>query len=71
MAPTPLLVDDAGAALVDGELSDALIDRAASQAQAAARPITDMRGEAEYRKHLAGVLTRRALRIAIERARGK
>jgi carbon-monoxide dehydrogenase medium subunit len=68
VAPTPLLVDEAGAALVDGELNDALIGKAAALAQAAARPITDMRGEAEYRKHLVGVLTRRAVRIAVERA---
>jgi xanthine dehydrogenase FAD-binding subunit len=71
VAPTPLLVEDAGAALVDGELSDTLIDKAAALAQAAARPITDMRGDADYRKHLAGVLTRRTLKIALERARGE
>jgi carbon-monoxide dehydrogenase medium subunit len=70
VAPTPLLVADAGAALVDGELNDTLIDKASALAQAAARPISDMRGEAEYRKHLTGVLTRRALKIALERARG-
>ena len=69
VAPTPLLVLEAGAALVGGPLDDALLARAATLAQAAARPISDMRGDAAYRKHLVGVLTRRALRGAIQRAK--
>ena len=70
VAPTPLFVPEAGAALVDGAITDALIDRAAELAQAAARPISDMRGDADYRRHLVGVLVRRAVRGAIERAKG-
>lgn len=70
VAPTPLLVAEAGAALVSGPLTDALIDRAAQAARAAARPISDMRGDADYRRHLVGVLVQRALHIAIDRARG-
>jgi carbon-monoxide dehydrogenase medium subunit len=69
VAPTPLLVPEAGAALVDGALTDALIDRAAQLARAAARPISDMRGDADYRRHLVGVLTRRALQAALSRAK--
>jgi carbon-monoxide dehydrogenase medium subunit len=69
VAPTPLLVPEAGAALVDGALTDEHLAQAASLAQAAIRPISDMRGEADYRRHLVGVLTKRALRGAIERAR--
>ena len=68
VAPTPLLVPDAGAALV-GALSEQLIEKAASLAQAAARPISDMRGDADYRRHLVGVLVKRALAIAIDRAK--
>lgn len=69
VAPTPLLVADAAAALVDGPLSDALIDKTAALARAAARPISDMRGDADYRRHLVGVLVKRALHAAVERAR--
>jgi carbon-monoxide dehydrogenase medium subunit len=69
VAPTPLLVADAGAALVDGELTDALISKAAAAAQAAAQPISDMRGDADYRKHLVAVLAKRVIQGAIERAK--
>jgi xanthine dehydrogenase FAD-binding subunit len=69
VAPTPLLVPEAGAALVDGPLTDEHLARSAALAQAAARPISDMRGDADYRRHLVGVLTKRALRGALERAR--
>ena len=41
---------------------------AAEAAKAAATPITDMRGTVDQRKHLIGVLTKRTLRIAIQRA---
>jgi CO/xanthine dehydrogenase FAD-binding subunit len=69
VAPKPLYVAAAGEALVGKTISDEAIDEAARLAQAAATPITDMRGTAEYRKHLCAVLTRRVLRKAIERAK--
>jgi xanthine dehydrogenase FAD-binding subunit len=69
VAPTPLLAAEAGAALVDGPLSDAHFDKAAALAQKVARPISDMRGDADYRRHLVGVLTKRALRGAVARAK--
>ncbi len=69
VAPTPLLVAEAGAALVGQVVGDAAINQAAELAKAAARPISDMRGTAEQRKHLTAVMTRRALEIAIARAR--
>lgn len=71
VAPTPLYVAEAGEALAGVSLADvnAAIETAAQRAQAAARPIDDMRGTIAQRKHLAAVLTRRALHIALERAR--
>lgn len=69
VAPTPLYAADVGAALVDGPINDTLIEKAVQLARAAAKPISDMRGTAEYRKHLVGVLVRRALTGAIERAK--
>jgi carbon-monoxide dehydrogenase medium subunit len=69
VAPTPLFVEEAGAFLKGKEITPEHIREAAKIAQAAARPISDLRGTAEHRKHLCAVLTRRALEKAVERAR--
>jgi carbon-monoxide dehydrogenase medium subunit len=70
VAPTPLLVEGAGAALIDGPLSDGHFDKAAELARTACRPISDMRGSAEFRRHIVGVLVKRALQVAVARAKG-
>lgn len=70
VAPTPLLVREAGDALAGRPVNAASIGAAAELAKAAARPITDMRGTAEYRRHLCAVLTRRALEAAVAQAKG-
>jgi carbon-monoxide dehydrogenase medium subunit len=44
---------------------------AAAQAAEETNPQTDQRGPADYKRHLAGELTRRALRRALARARGE
>jgi CO/xanthine dehydrogenase FAD-binding subunit len=69
VAPTPLFVREAGEALAGQPVNEASIARAAEIARASVKPITDMRGTVEYRRHLCGVLTRRALEAAVERAR--
>ncbi len=70
VAPTPLYVEEAGEALAGQPVSEESLAKAAELARAAARPISDMRGTIPQRKHLSAVLTQRALRIAIDRARG-
>ena len=45
--------------------------RAGEIAAASCRPVSDQRGPADYKRHLARELTARALRIAVARARGE
>jgi CO/xanthine dehydrogenase FAD-binding subunit len=70
VAPTPILVPEAGEALVGTRLDDDALDRAAAAASAAARPIDDRRGTVAYRRHVAGVLVRRAVVRARQRIQG-
>ncbi|MFI5281090.1 MAG: FAD binding domain-containing protein [Gemmatimonadales bacterium] len=69
VAPTPVRALTAEQALVGKPLTPALIERAAELAVEAAKPISDQRGSADYRRHLVRVLTRRTLTTALERAR--
>ncbi len=68
VAPTALLVKEAGAALVGTRLDDAALERMAEAVRAACRPIDDKRGTIEYRTAMAGVLAKRVVAIARERA---
>ena len=71
VAPTPVFAAAASANLEGQPVNEESIAAAAEEARAAARPISDMRGPADYRTHLVGVLTRRALIGAVKRARGQ
>jgi carbon-monoxide dehydrogenase medium subunit len=55
-------------ALIGERPSEELFARAAALAAAACHPVTDARGSAEYKRHVAGVLVERALKRATERA---
>ena len=67
VAATPLFAEAAGSQLAGQSVTEESIQQACFAAQDIARPISDMRGSADQRKHLVGVLTKRALNGAISR----
>ena len=70
VAPTIVVVEDAAKAVIGSTLDDKALDALAAAASAACRPINDKRGTIEFRTDVAGVLARRATKIAYDRARG-
>jgi carbon-monoxide dehydrogenase medium subunit len=68
VAPVPLRATAAEQALEGQAVTPDRIARAADLAVEAARPISDQRGSAEFRRHLVRVLTRRTLTTALARA---
>ena len=70
VAPTAILVPAAAQALVGSSLDDAALAAAAAAASEASSPITDRRGTVEFRRHVVGVLVKRAASIAADRAGG-
>lgn len=71
VAPTPLLVAAAAKAIVGTKLNKAALEKLTVACTAACDPIDDMRGTVEFRTEIAGVLARRAAKIAYKRAGGK
>ena len=70
LAPTALRASDAEAVLTGQVITDDLIDQAAQKAMDACDPAEDLRGDVEYKTHMGGEMTRRAIRTAVERAKG-
>jgi carbon-monoxide dehydrogenase medium subunit len=68
VAPTPRLAVEASQWLAGKPATAASFAEAGELAKKVATPITDMRGPAEYRVHLVGVLVKRTLAQAAERA---
>jgi carbon-monoxide dehydrogenase medium subunit len=68
VAPTPIRATEAERVLEGQPVTSELIERAARAAVDAARPISDQRGSADFRRHLVQVLTRRTLTTALARA---
>ena len=70
VAPIPQLVAAAAVELAGRAPSEEAFDKAAETARQAADPISDVRGSADFRRELVGVLARRALKTAWQRASG-
>jgi CO/xanthine dehydrogenase FAD-binding subunit len=71
LAPTIRRVPEAEAALRGSSGDDDAIAAAAGAAAAAAAPISDVRASEHYRRAMAEVIARRAIGIALRRARGE
>ena len=71
VGPKPLLAVEASAWLRGKRPTDDHFRQAGQLARKASQPISDLRGPADFRRHLVGVLTRRALTKALHRIREK
>jgi CO/xanthine dehydrogenase FAD-binding subunit len=71
LAPTIRRVAEAEAALIGSDGGDEAIAAAARAAASGSSPISDVRSSAEYRSAMANVIARRAIVVALARARGE
>ena len=69
VGPTPVVARDAARGLVGTTPTAKALEDAGQAAAAGLDPDGDLHASSEYRRHVAGVLTRRALTRALERAR--
>ncbi len=67
--PDPAALAELSAALVGRPATEEVFAEAGRRAAQACAPVTDIRGTAEYKRHLASELTIRTLRTAVERVR--
>jgi carbon-monoxide dehydrogenase medium subunit len=70
VAPTAVLVPAAAKAIIGTRLDEDALNKLAAACSAACNPIDDKRGTIAYRTKVAGVLARRAAKIAFQRAGG-
>ena len=68
LSPTIRRVPEAEAALIGTNGGADAVEAAGAAVSAAATPISDVRGSADYRRAMAAVIARRAIETALERA---
>ena len=68
VAPAPFKATEAEKILLGNTPSAELVEEAAKAAADMSDPMPDLRGSAEYKREMARVFTRRALKLALERA---
>ena len=71
VGPVPVVAEQAAKAVVGVKPTPSSFEEAGKRVSAALSPDSDIHASAEYRKHVGGVLTRRALARAFDRARGE
>jgi carbon-monoxide dehydrogenase medium subunit len=71
LGPTPSRASAAEESLQGHTPSAERVDLATRLVRDAAQPFADTRGSVDYKRHLAGVLFRRAFRAALDRAEGR
>ena len=70
VGPVPRRAENAEAALGGKAPTDDVVEAAGHAAAAECDPSADLRGEVDYKRDMVRVLTKRAVRRAVERARG-
>lgn len=70
VSPTPMRALEAEASLVGRPLTQENIEAAAKLAAAACDPSGDLRGSVEYKRDVTRIISRRAVLLALSRARG-
>lgn len=71
VSPRPLVSVEVPGILVGREFSDELVQKAAQAASGEAKPISDIRASAEYRREMVAVLARRLLQESFSAVSGK
>lgn len=71
VAPTPIRVPRAEDTIRGKKMSESMLEEAAKACMGEAKPIDDVRGTAEYRRDMVGVLVKRAMREAWRRSGGE
>jgi len=70
VGPTPIVARAAASRIIGARPTPVMLEEAGRWAAADLRPDSDLHASTEYRQEVAGVLTRRALGHAVERAQG-
>lgn len=70
VGPTPTVLEEVEQYLIGKKLTEEVIKEVKQMTEDSVDPESDIHGTAEYRKELAGTLTIRALKKAVERAEG-
>jgi CO/xanthine dehydrogenase FAD-binding subunit len=70
VGPTPIVARAAASRIIGARPTPVMLEEAGRRAAADLRPDSDLHASTEYRQEVAGVLTRRALGHAVDRAQG-